>query len=185
MKFLSIDFETTGLDPKVNQPLAFCGILDYVGNKTPIEELPRFHCYFAWDTITVHHVAGKMNHTLVEKLFNQDFGPKHIEPREFSNQLRIFLNTYGVTGKITIAGKNPNFDAGFCVALGFTSIEFRMIDPAILYMRPEDEKVPGLATCLKRAGLDVDVTEDHFKGGIHNEAYDAESIIRLLRKYYQ
>jgi hypothetical protein len=178
MKYLSIDFETTGIDPKVNQPLSFCGILDFIGNTVPVEKLPRFHCYFLWDVWTIHYMANEINYELIRRLVQRDFvGKNYIKPEEFKPKLRAFLhdNDAYTKSKITIAAKNPAFDDGFAKALGFMDAQYRYIDPAILYLRSEDEVVPGLATCLTRAGLDAN--------GIHSEDFDAEAIIKLMRKF--
>lgn len=51
MKYLAVDFETTGLT-KNHQPLTFCGILDTLGSKIPIDKLPKFEYKFAWEEVT-------------------------------------------------------------------------------------------------------------------------------------
>lgn len=103
-----------------------------------------------------------------------EFGPNRgcfqwIGHRTFAPKLTAFLLDNGVEGKVTIAGKNPAFDAQWLPPI----YEFRMIDPAIWYM---EVQVPGLATCLKRAGLEV--------GNIHDAAYDAKAIVQLIRNHY-
>lgn len=155
--------------------MSFCGILDYVGNTEPIESLPRFHVRFIWDSWTIHYVAQEINHLLIERLVKRDFDASYIQPSDFKAKLNDFLSGQCNLGKITIAAKNPEFDNGFLKALGFNAAEYRYIDPAILYLRSKDARVPGLATCLQRAGLDA--------SGIHNEVFDAESVIRLMRKF--
>lgn len=42
MKYVSIDIETTGLDPKRNQIVEIGAVLDEIGSTTPIEDLPKF-----------------------------------------------------------------------------------------------------------------------------------------------
>lgn len=167
MKYLAVDFETTGLT-KNHQPLTFCGILDTLGSKIPIDKLPKFEYKFAWEEMTVQRIAGKMNSGLLMDVFN-GLGS---DPKSFAFSLIRFLEENGVTGKVTIAGKNPAFDAQWLPPI----YEFRMIDPAIWYMEIADERVPGLATCLKRAGLEV--------GNLHDASYDAMAIVQLIRRHY-
>lgn len=174
MKYLAIDFETTGINPSENQALSFCGILDYIGNKVPIKNLPRFHCYFILDTWNVHWKAAEINKALIERLVTRDFNSRnYIIPDTFKGLLRKFLDDNMCFGPITIAGKNPSFDHGFAKVLGVDFFEFRMIDPAVLYLESADNKVPGLATCLRRASMD--------SSGIHDESFDAEAVIKLIR----
>lgn len=168
MKYLAVDFETTGLNGKLHQPLTFCAILDSLGSKIPIKDLPTFEFKFAWEEMTVQRIAGKMNLGLIGDVFN-GLGD---DPRTFAPKLTAFLLDNGVEGKVTIAGKNPAFDAQWLPPI----YEFRMINPAIWYMEVQDERVPGLATCLKRAGLEV--------GNIHDAAYDAKAIVQLIRSHY-
>lgn len=54
--------------------------------------------------------------------------------------------------------------------------DLRVIDPAIWYMEIADERVPGLSTCLKRAGLEV--------GNLHDASYDAMAVVQLIRNRY-
>lgn len=176
MKYVAIDFETTGIDANVNQPLSFCAVITFMGDKTPIDKLPKFHCRFIWDVWTIHYRAHEINNTLIQRLVTRNFDQSYIEPDKFKNQFRYWLNLNGCMGKIVLAGKNPAFDASFLRALNFTDFDFRMIDPAILYMLPEDNNVPGLATCLRRAKFD--------SSGIHDESFDAEAVVKLLRNFY-
>lgn len=148
-----------------------------MGENTPISELPRFHCYFIWTELTMHVRAGKMNNRLIQMLFNEEYTDKHIKPEDFKNKLRAFLADNGITGRVTLAGKNPAFDSSFLFALGFTAFEYRHIDPAILYLRRDDDKVPGLMTCVQRAGGDPNPSN------LHDEQFDTEKVIELMRKF--
>lgn len=177
MKYLAIDFETTGTNPAKNAALSFCGIVDYYGNKTPIDLLPRFHCYFIHDEWTIHYRANQINKALIQRLVDRDFaGKNYIFPEEFKLKLGSFLDENGFNQQVTIAGKNPAFDRSFAEALGVTRFSYRMLDPAILYTTNADTNVPGLATCLTRIGASAD--------NVHDEAFDAESVIKLIRNYH-
>jgi DNA polymerase III epsilon subunit-like protein len=47
MKIISIDIETTGVDPLKNQLIQFAAVIDDTVITKPIEELPKFSCYVA------------------------------------------------------------------------------------------------------------------------------------------
>lgn len=84
---------------------------------------------------------------------------------------------------ITVAGKNfGTYDRPMLMRLPMwdksITLAHRTLDPAILYWNPwEDEKLPNLDTCLKRAG--------HTELGVtHDAVEDARDVIRSLRSYY-
>ena len=93
---------------------------------------------------------------------------------------------------ITAAGKNAGtFDLPFLAAQGCLSPDAdtisldgppeppvifrrRILDPCTLYTLPDDTEPPGLADCLKRAGLPEMV--------MHTAIEDAVQVVRLLRR---
>ena len=44
MKYVSIDIETTGLDPETCQILQVGAVIEDTQNLLPLEELPKFNC---------------------------------------------------------------------------------------------------------------------------------------------
>lgn len=83
---------------------------------------------------------------------------------------------------ITCAGKNfATFDKIFLERLPrwkqVFAIRQRIIDPSVLFTDwANDESLPSLSACKKRAGLSEIVT--------HNAVEDAWDVIELLRKHY-
>jgi oligoribonuclease len=83
---------------------------------------------------------------------------------------------------ITCAGKNfATFDKIFLERLPrwkqVFAIRQRIIDPSVLFTDwTNDESLPSLSACKKRAGLSEIVT--------HNAVEDAWDVIELLRKHY-
>jgi len=77
--------------------------------------------------------------------------------------------------KITPAGKNfASFDRSFLKLCGFDKFfHHRTLDPAPLFWRPEDEKLPDSKTCMERAGLDGSVA--------HTAVADAVAVVRMIR----
>ena len=78
---------------------------------------------------------------------------------------------------VQAAGKNfASFDMRFLDRLpGFkTHVNFRhrVLDPAILYWQPEDEKLPDSKTCYERAGMDNKVA--------HTAIEDALAVVWLV-----
>lgn len=171
MKYVALDFETTGLDPKVNSPLSFAAIYD---NGGPLEDLPRFEYKFFWDRIVLDMAAGQINRGLINDFLSGGSG--YEQKALFADKFRCWLVDQGfdpIKDRLNLAGKNPAFDAGFLKELGVNYFRYRMIDPSILYVQYEDDRLPDLTTCLKRAG--------HFGLKLHNAMDDALAIVLLLR----
>lgn len=200
MRFVSIDIETTGLDPETCQILQIGAVIEDTLNPKPIEELPRFSCIvehpiysgrpFAlnlnnWimkilaslETATkeerteirkVHRIMGE---GLVARAFYEWLRGNGIQPRPDSKSEQLNINA---------AGKNfATFDKLFLEKLPSWSslIQFnqRILDPGVIFTDwQNDEKLPSLGVCMKRLGIDGEVT--------HDAVNDAIDVIRVLRK---
>ncbi len=71
MKFISIDTETTGLNPETCQLLSFGAIVEDTEKKLPFEEIPKFHCAILRgerDVLQGELYALNMNRDLIEKI---------------------------------------------------------------------------------------------------------------------
>lgn len=83
---------------------------------------------------------------------------------------------------ITAAGKNfATFDLKFLLKLPrwkqLVKVRQRILDPSILYTNwTEDESLPGLGLCKKRANLPEEVA--------HDAVEDSKDVVLLLRKEY-
>jgi len=182
--YVSIDIETTGL------PWDWCQILE-VGAviddwKSPLYELPRFHCYVVHDRIIGDPFALAMNHAILKRIADRK-KPENREynffsPSETAHGLKRFIEANFADlpedTKVVAAGKNyARFDDRFLNQLpGFDQVKMlhRSIDPGMLYWNPRTDKVPpDTKTCLTRAGLDTEVKHDAI-----NDAFD---VIRLIR----
>ena len=83
----------------------------------------------------------------------------------------------GTTG-LTPAGKNfASFDRQFLKRLPrfeqVVKLSHRTIDPAILFFRLDDDRLPDSKTCYERAGLDNKVA--------HTAVEDALAVVRLVQ----
>lgn len=190
MKYVSIDLETTGLDPEQDQILEFGAVVDdTLLPGVPVEDLPTFRRVISWDRIQGHPVALAMNADLIAGIARKDpslpfctIGKLAVE---FHNWLKAlgFKNSQGHQIGFVAAGKNfATCDDHFLRRVPdwkkYCQPFRRVLDPAILYFDPlGDEKPPGLDECLARAGLEPIVK--------HTAVDDAADVVRLLRFKFQ
>lgn len=64
MKYVSIDIETTGLDPKRNQIVEIGAVLDEIGSTTPIEDLPKFRAVIIHGEMQMGAYCADLHHAL-------------------------------------------------------------------------------------------------------------------------
>jgi hypothetical protein len=224
MRYISIDIETTGLDPDFNQILSIGAVIEDTLNPLPFEELPKFHAVIKRESVYGSIFALNLNRDLIQAMkdyseartlelkeeIEESFGAKFYHEDEvvealfqfcFRNNL-VELNhdinkTVKVVNGITYpvltsnmpkvylncAGKNfAGFDKKFLEKLPrwkqVFSIRSRVLDPGILFVDwINDESIPSLDECKKRAGIDGVVT--------HNAVEDAMDVVMLLRQCYQ
>lgn len=178
MKYLSIDVETTGIDPNEHKVIMFAAILDDLSNPQPIDDLPFFSCIINQDKKGEPY-ALEMNEWIFKMMPEEG-----ISQAQFIKVFTAWLNDHGFEQEkgrfvINVAGKNvAGFDNIFLKNIpGFTDrirIRSRCIDPTILFLDEKDEHLPDLQTCLERAGIKKKVT--------HNALEDALDIVQLIRK---
>lgn len=224
MKFISIDVETTGLDPEFNQILSIGAVIEDTLNPIPFEELPKFHVVIKRESVYGSIFALNLNKDLIQAMkdysearneelkqeVEESFGAKFYNEDEVVEALFQFCYRNGlvpvdpnapfktmkvVDGKtypaltsnmpkvyLNCAGKNfAGFDKKFLEKLPrwkqVFSIRSRVLDPGILFVDwINDESVPSLDECKKRAGIDGVVT--------HNAVEDAMDVVMLLRQCY-
>lgn len=68
MKYVSIDIETTGLNPEKCQVLQIGAVIEDTSNPLPFEELPKFNCIVEHDDYLGQPTALKMNSWIFEIL---------------------------------------------------------------------------------------------------------------------
>lgn len=181
---VSIDIETTGLDPDFCQILEIGAVIDF-DSKTPIEDLPKFQSYIIYGEVKGEYYALNMNSKILEEISNLS-EEQQSEYDEFNiiDTFAGFLqkNLPKNTKKYTVAGKNyTNFDRRFLEKIsGFSSIiqpmlSHRTLDPGNLFWIPEEDGfiLPDTKKCLKRAGLKP--------SNLHRALDDATDVIRLIR----
>jgi len=177
-QYLSIDIETTGLDPDTCQILEIGAVLD--DWQRPVDRLPVYHRLVVHPQYRGDAYALALNSKLLKRLA----GPQDSDfraPDQIADDFRRWLQLQGWDGdkSLTPAGKNfASFDKQFLKRLpGFeraVPLSHRTIDPAILFWNPAtDDKLPDSKTCYERAGLDGKVA--------HTAVEDALAVVKLIR----
>ncbi len=68
MKFISIDVETTGLDPEFNQILSIGAVIEDTLNPLPFEDLPKFHAVIKRESVYGSIFALNLNKDLIQAM---------------------------------------------------------------------------------------------------------------------
>lgn len=153
MKYISIDVETTGLDASRDQILEVSMIID--NGEATLQECKQFHAYVGWKRLKGDPFALAMNAGIIKKIISDE----SIPPNDLIANIEHWLDRNGIS-KFTAAGKNfGSFDRQFLLNHpgGFSlmkRIHYRSLDPTLLYVIPQDERLPSLAECLKRADME-------------------------------
>jgi len=177
MPYLSIDIETTGLDPETCQILEIGAVWeDWTCTLT---DLPRFHCYVVHKQIVGQPFALALNADTLRRIANpQETEGNFLSPGEVADKMAAWLARCGAAETVTPAGKNfASFDRQFLKRLPDFETKVRLhhrtLDPALLFWLPTDEKLPDSKTCYERAGMDPKVA--------HTALEDALAVVRLIR----
>ena len=180
MRYISVDFETTGLDPNKNQVLEIAAVVaGGTFDDWPVKELPFFHSRVEHDFVTGNPIAMSMNADLLAKIaMREGTRPPLQVAYEFKNFLMLFADTYKQPKpRVNGAGKNfASFDLQFLRRFAPDAAKLfhhRCFDPAMLFIEPGDIVLPDMETCLKRAGLPSEIK--------HEALEDARNVVRLIR----
>ena len=193
MKYVSIDIETTGDDLIADQIVEFAAVIDDTDwfkrqNPIPVEQLPSFQTYIINDDDRYYgkSIMLGMHKLIWERIANRTKGYNYMIPEKVTIQFYDFLYENGFQAEednnkiwFNVAGKNyANFDQQFIEQQlpdwnEILKNHRRVIDPAILYYKDGDTKLPDTKTCIERAGLNDPVS--------HEALADAQTVIRLIR----
>jgi len=195
MKYISLDLETTGIDPVIDQILQISMVVDDLAKpEVPVEDLPHFTAFIKHEVIIGNAFALGMNGWILDIISgrNKKQPPYPVLTNKTTQQLEDtgycgswlsdaleFMDKHFGDDKITVAGKNvAGFDIPFLPDVVKAQFRHRVLDVGPLYFNPLfDKAVPDLAVCKKRAGINTPVA--------HDAREDALDVIRLIRsKYY-
>jgi hypothetical protein len=198
MRFVSIDIETTGLDPDTCQVLEIGAVINTPG--IPLTELPTFRYRILRGIYRGEPHALGLNRDLLMALAAKGQNPIAVikdsdamplgrdwygHEDGFTRKLTAWLRVWGIDPvKFVAAGKNfANFDAPFLKKLktpGAPIIQWhhRILDPGSMYVRQADTFVPDTAECCRRACLDP----DDIPGEEHTSIHDALVVVALIRR---
>lgn len=201
MKYVSIDIETTGLDPDQDQVLQVALVLEDIQQAAyvKVEDLPTFACLVWHPRYIGDAYALGLNGDILKAIASCDNNdpdgaeirgrrlpvyPAHSEyPREggltWEEQACKWLNEQlGNDGKkLNAAGKNAaGFDLQFLKGPLKERFRHRVLDPGSMFWSRslDTECLPSLADLKKRYNLGDDVA--------HDAIDDARDVVRVIRK---
>jgi oligoribonuclease len=179
MKYVSIDVETTGLDPETCDLLEVAAVVDDLSVAANIDELPTFHCYVVKNLYKGEPYALSMHAEIFRRIHNKTPPYNYLGDYSVIPELYKFLIGHFGNNKVSVAGKNfLGLDKPFLSKLPnfhWLKLSHRSLDPGVLYWRPLiDKEVPSSKECMIRAGLSGEVA--------HNAVDDAKMVIKLIRE---
>jgi hypothetical protein len=194
MRTVSIDLETTGLDPDTCEIIEFAAVLDN-GDGTPVGELATFRFRVKKPTYRGEPYALSMHSELFKEIAEAQcdhqvkddmVGQPFLLGRAFGG----WLTRNGVPShNFNVIGKNfANFDARFLnrMATGRSCFQWnhRILDPASMFVHRRDTAVPSTKECIDRARLSKPFRDDcaTFEGRTHSATYDARMVVALTRE---
>ena len=194
MKYVSIDVETTGLDPEKCQVIEFAAMIEDTSDPLDFGRMPKFRCFVEHEEYKGDAAAIKMNARVFDVLggirdaknrgvyrVKNDIVPVGLLVERFASFLLKNGFNPDETGRIVInaAGKNlAGFDLPFLEKIPkwnrLIGVSRRVLDPAILFADWRNEvRLPGTRECVKRAEI--------VHPGEHDALFDAWVVVRLIR----
>lgn len=186
MNYISIDLETTGLNPGTCQILQFAAVSDSFSR--PLDKAPILNLLLNADTYSGEPYALSMHSEIFKLLAKQKLGFTTLRGRgaqiiKSTNLIETFIywltNCGWPSQKIVCAGKNfATFDLQFLQRYGWdrANMSHRVIDVGSLYLCQTDIEPPSTEECLGRAGLPETVT--------HDAVDDALQVCQLIRRKF-
>lgn len=180
VKYVSLDLETTGLNPEKCNILMVSMVVEDTKNKLPLKELPHFTRIIKPNSIIGEPYALWLNGWILEMLAGQK-EPKYpiLEEEQFVPHVLTFLQEqFPDVKRVVLAGKNVGtFDMRFLPKTLQSKFFHRVLDPGSIFIDWNvDEVPPDMKLCKERVSLSGEVTHDAYE--------DALDVISLLRTRY-
>lgn len=183
MKYVSVDIETTGLNPNKDQILMVAMLVEDTKLKLPREELPTFACYVKHERYEGDAFALWMNSWIFEKLAKGNaeypiYRADWTEPWNTWNSRALdFLRQHFGDKKVVAAGKNfGKFDLQFFPSALQNKFSHRSIDPGSIFVDWDLDELQSLGDIKKKLNIEKEVS--------HNAVDDAWDVIQVLRTTY-
>lgn len=187
MNYISIDLETTGLNPNTCQILQFAAVFDSFSR--PLEKAPILNLLLAADNYSGEPYALAMHSDIFKILAQQKLGTTTLHGREVgviksTDLVDKFICWISKLGwpyghRIVCTGKNfATFDLRFLQQYGWNKVgmHHRVIDVGSFYLCQTDIEPPSTKECLGRAGLPETIT--------HDAVEDALQVCQLIRRHF-
>lgn len=203
MRYMSIDIETTGLDPKVHSILEVGAVCTEItkdharAHELRLLVVPQgpmvIDPYCAklhttlWDELIAHQKKG------TPPMVCRANGDNHIQvsgqcwESKIAEHLLDFVDACwpehtAKKPKITVAGKNAaSFDLPFLRLRAnlddYLDVRHRVLDVAPFFWRPGDDVLPSMDVCLQRAGI--------AKSTKHGALDDAYLVVELVDNAFE
>ncbi len=193
MKFVSIDLETTGLDPAIHEIIEFGAVSCDTKDSTKWD---TFRAIVIHERLIVDPYCASLHQDLWPLLVegNKLVGKNcddptsthvlkddihYVVPCDLGRQVKKWLETLGYDdGAINVAGKNfGTFDLQFLKLLHGWNVRtrHRILDPCMLYWKhDEDVALPNMQKCCERADIALE--------GYHTAVGDAITVAQLIMK---
>ncbi len=172
MRYVSLDIETTGLDPKRCQVLQLAMVLeDTEYPDTPILDLPHWCEAIHWKGLHGEPYAFSMHSKLLKLCAD---GERSTPPIPFYDFAECWLQDHDVTpdNRITVAGKNvAGFDLRFLPDQITGCFHHRCLDPGSVFVDWDQQHLLSLGDLI-----DAKVA--------HDALQDARDVIKVLRRSY-
>lgn len=146
MRYVSIDLETTGLDPAKHQILEIGAAAFDLGHGL----VDTFNLIVRHEFLSGTAYALAVNDRLIKAIAEG----QGVHLKDALDRFSDWLKGHEVDDKVVAAGKNfAGFDRLFLEWSGFPVGRFhhRSLDPTVLYLHPGDSVPPSLAECAQRA----------------------------------
>ncbi len=187
--FVSVDIETTGLDPETCDTLEVGAVID--DWLFPLAKPPEFHCYIKQSLYRGQPFALSMHPTIFRRIAIEEEGYSYFFPGEFAEAFGSWLNinhAYVIDpdnlkreARGVVAGKNfASFDDRFLRKFKnydqHVKFHQRILDPGMMFWSPtEDTKPPGSQTCMERTNQEGKVA--------HTALEDAKSVAKMIQTH--
>lgn len=170
MKYISIDIETTGLDPEKHQILEFAAVYDDLKNPRPINQMLQFVRKIRWSDYVINDYCLRLHQKLLEEIEDRNDG-NVICIDQLGGHFNNWMGLLGIPPNYNVAGKNfAGFDGLFLKKVPyFSPWHYRVIDIGSMYLEKGMNEIPSLSDIVRVASPE------------HRALPDALAVVQAVR----